>query len=121
MDFASAFAAIVEAGFVATGRRFGSALNAEWVDEALQQTGTMSVRRRRLPARLVVWLVVAMALAEIAGMGWPACRARRVAVRADAGNAANAEQQGNDANVARPPSARASSPAVAGMRTGWPR
>ncbi len=62
MDFASALDAIVEGGVPATARRFGSALNAAWVDEALKQTGTMSVRRRRLPARLVVWLVIAMAL-----------------------------------------------------------
>jgi len=61
MQLASALEAIVEAGIPAAGR-FGSALNAEWVDEALSQTGTMSVRRRRLPARLVVWLVVSMAL-----------------------------------------------------------
>ena len=61
MQLASALDAIVEAGIPAAGR-FGSALNAEWVDGALSQTGTMSVRRRRLPARLVVWLVVSMAL-----------------------------------------------------------
>lgn len=62
MDFASALDTIVQEGIPTAARRFGSALNAEWVDEALKQTGTMSVRRRRLPARLVVWLVVAMAL-----------------------------------------------------------
>ena len=62
MEFASALDAIVDAGIPATAKRFGSALNADWVDEALEQTGTMSVRRRRLPARYVVWLVIAMAL-----------------------------------------------------------
>ena len=62
MEFPAAVDAVVEAGIAAAARRFGSALNAEWVDEALAQTGTMSVRRRRLPARTVVWLVVAMAL-----------------------------------------------------------
>ena len=62
MDFASALGTIFEAGIPATAKRFGSALNAEWVDEALEQSGTMSIRRRRLPARLVVWLVISMAL-----------------------------------------------------------
>ncbi len=62
MKFASALDAIIEDGLPAATRRFGSALNVEWVDEALKHTGTMSVRRRRLPARLVVWLVISMAL-----------------------------------------------------------
>jgi len=62
MDFASALDAVVESGIPATTKRFGSALNVAWIDEALDQTGTMSVRRRRLPARHVVWLVIAMAL-----------------------------------------------------------
>jgi len=62
VEFSSALDAIVEAGVPAAAKRFGSAINAEWVDEALRHTGTMSVRRRRLPARLVVWLVIAMAL-----------------------------------------------------------
>ena len=60
--FASAFDAIVEAGIPAATKRFGSALNVQWIDEALEQTGTASLRCRRLPARLVVWLVIAMAL-----------------------------------------------------------
>jgi len=62
MDFASALDTIVRDGIPSAAARFGSALNAEWIDEALKQTGTMSVRRRRLPARLVVWLVISMAL-----------------------------------------------------------
>ena len=61
-QFGSAFDAIVDAGIPAATKRFGSALNVQWVDEALEHTGTMSVRRRRLPARLVVWLVISMAL-----------------------------------------------------------
>ena len=62
MVFSNALHDIMEAGIPAATKRFGSALNVEWIDEALEQTGTMSVRRRRLPARLVVWLVIAMAL-----------------------------------------------------------
>jgi Insertion element 4 transposase N-terminal/Transposase DDE domain len=38
------------------------AIRPEWVDEALQATGTASIRRRRLPADLVLWLVLGMAL-----------------------------------------------------------
>lgn len=34
----------------------------EWVEEALLATGTASIRRRRLPAIQVVWLVIGMAL-----------------------------------------------------------
>lgn len=37
-------------------------LPTEWIEAALEQTGTASIRRRRLPADQVVWLVVAMAL-----------------------------------------------------------
>lgn len=33
-----------------------------WIEEALAYAGTASVRRRRLPAEQVVWLVIAMAL-----------------------------------------------------------
>ncbi len=37
-------------------------INAEWILQALQATGTASVRTRRLPAQVVVWLVIAIAL-----------------------------------------------------------
>lgn len=33
-----------------------------WIEQALQATGTATVRRRRLPAEEVVWLVIGMAL-----------------------------------------------------------
>ena len=33
-----------------------------WIEEALEHTGTASLRRRRLPAEQVVWLVIALAL-----------------------------------------------------------
>jgi hypothetical protein len=68
MQFASALESILKAGVPAAARRFGSAINAQWVDEALELTGTMSVRRRRLPARLVVWLVISMALFRDCGI-----------------------------------------------------
>jgi hypothetical protein len=37
-------------------------VDPEWVEQALRATGTATVRRRRLPAEQVVWLVIGMAL-----------------------------------------------------------
>ena len=37
-------------------------LNPAWIEEALCYTGAASIRRRRLPAEQVVWLVIGMAL-----------------------------------------------------------
>lgn len=42
--------------------RFASLINPDWIDEALRQTGTVSMRRRRLPAERMVWLVIGLAL-----------------------------------------------------------
>lgn len=37
-------------------------IDSEWIEQALQATGTATVRRRRLPASQVIWLVIGMAL-----------------------------------------------------------
>ena len=37
-------------------------LDPGWIEEALSATGTASIRRRRLPAEQVIWLVLGMAL-----------------------------------------------------------
>jgi hypothetical protein len=37
-------------------------IDREWIDSALRATGTATIRRRRLPAEQVVWLVIGMAL-----------------------------------------------------------
>jgi len=37
-------------------------LDPAWIDEALQSTGTATLRKRRLPAEQVIWLVIGMAL-----------------------------------------------------------
>jgi hypothetical protein len=37
-------------------------IDPEWIEEALAATGTASLRRRRLPAEQVVWLVLGMGL-----------------------------------------------------------
>lgn len=41
---------------------FRSEIPAEWIEEALTATGTATLRRRRLPADQVVWLVIGMAM-----------------------------------------------------------
>ena len=62
MDLAEALgeagAGRVEASFAL----FAETLDSEWIAQALQATGTASVRRRKLPAEYVVWLVIGMAL-----------------------------------------------------------
>lgn len=42
--------------------RFRDQLDRAWIGEALLATGTATLRRRRLPAEQVVWLVIGMAL-----------------------------------------------------------
>lgn len=37
-------------------------IDPAWIEEALEATGTATVRRRRLPAEMVIWLVIGMAL-----------------------------------------------------------
>lgn len=42
--------------------KFVGSLDPEWIEEALTATGTATIRRRRLPAEQVVWLVIGMCL-----------------------------------------------------------
>jgi hypothetical protein len=42
--------------------RFASLIDPDWIDEALRQTRKVSLRRRRLPAERMVWLVIGLAL-----------------------------------------------------------
>jgi hypothetical protein len=42
--------------------RFRASLDPDWIDEALAATGTATIRRRRLPAEQVVWLVLGMGI-----------------------------------------------------------
>ena len=42
--------------------KFVASLDPTWIDEALAATGTATIRRRRLPAEQVVWLVIGMCL-----------------------------------------------------------
>ncbi len=62
MSLSNSLTAILEADMPAAFEMFARRLDAHWVDEALEETGTASVRRRRIPAPLVVWLVIGMAM-----------------------------------------------------------
>jgi hypothetical protein len=42
--------------------RFQAHIDPVWIEEALEATGTATVRRRRLPAEQVVWMVLGMGL-----------------------------------------------------------
>lgn len=42
--------------------RVQASIDPEWIEEALEATGTATLRRRRLPAEQVIWLVLGMAL-----------------------------------------------------------
>lgn len=50
--------ALVEGAF----DRVRASIDPDWIDEALEATGTATLRRRRLPAEQVIWLVLGMAL-----------------------------------------------------------
>ncbi len=45
-----------------TFERFRAGITPAWVEAALALTGTATIRRRRLPAEQVIWLVIGMAL-----------------------------------------------------------
>lgn len=42
--------------------RLKASIDPKWIEEALEATGTASMRKRRLPAEQVIWLVLGMAL-----------------------------------------------------------
>lgn len=42
--------------------KFVASLDPDWIEEALVATGTATIRRRRLPAEQVVWLVIGMCI-----------------------------------------------------------
>lgn len=62
MSLAERLHDLLAADIPACFERFGKMLDAQWIDQALKETGTASVRRRKLSAPLVVWLVIGMAL-----------------------------------------------------------
>jgi Insertion element 4 transposase N-terminal len=46
--------------------RLTASIDPAWVDAALAATGTATLRKRRLPAEQVIWLVLGMALSRAA-------------------------------------------------------
>jgi len=62
MDVAAALLAAGAASSEASFSLFAQSLDKSWVEQALQATGTATVRRRKLPAEYVVWLVIGMAM-----------------------------------------------------------
>jgi len=62
MDFSAFIQEILQSEVPTAFKRFGRLLDATWIDRALEETGTASVRLRKLPAQLVVWLVIGMGL-----------------------------------------------------------
>lgn len=62
MSFEAELKLIVEAGVGAGLKAFASELDSSWVASAIDRGITATLRRRRLPAESVVWLVIGMAL-----------------------------------------------------------
>lgn len=42
--------------------RFRASIDPDWIEEALNATGTATIRKRRLPAEQVIWLVLGMGI-----------------------------------------------------------
>jgi hypothetical protein len=62
MDVAAALVAGGASGSEASFSLFAQSLDRAWVEQALTATGTATIRRRKLPAEYVVWLVIGMAM-----------------------------------------------------------
>lgn len=62
MSFEAALHHLTEASAGSGLKAFAGELDAQWVAEALDRSGAATLRRRKLPAESVVWLVVGMAL-----------------------------------------------------------
>lgn len=62
MDLAEALLSTGAPGSEASFSLFAQSLDPAWVEQALTATGTATIRRRKLPAEYVVWLVIGMAM-----------------------------------------------------------
>lgn len=62
MQLSEALEAVAELPEPKEVGEFAQGIDPEWIEEALQATGKATVRRRRLPAAQVIWLVIGMAL-----------------------------------------------------------
>lgn len=62
MHLSEALAAAAEFAEPERFEQLGQHLDPSWIERALRATGTVTIRRRRLPAEQVVWLVIGMGL-----------------------------------------------------------
>jgi hypothetical protein len=62
MDLGRTLQAVGEGERPASFDVFASSLDPQWIAQALAAAGTATVRRRKLPAEQVVWIVIGMAL-----------------------------------------------------------
>lgn len=62
MDWGEALAAVGAPGSEASFSLFAQSLEPAWVEQALHATGTATIRKRKLPAEYVIWLVIGMAM-----------------------------------------------------------
>jgi hypothetical protein len=62
MDLGAALLAVGTGERAASFEIFSETLEPEWITQALAATGSATIRRRKLPAEYVVWLVIGMAL-----------------------------------------------------------
>jgi len=62
MEVGEAILAVGAGERSASFEQFSAAIDPQWIAAALAATGTASVRRRKLPAEHVVWLVIGMGL-----------------------------------------------------------
>lgn len=62
MQFGGTFSEVMASAYPESFQQVREAIEPEWIEEALRVTGTATLRRRRLPAEQVIWLVLGMAL-----------------------------------------------------------
>ncbi len=62
MDLGAALLGVGAGERAASFEIFSETLDPQWITEALAATGSATIRRRKLPAEYVVWLVIGMAL-----------------------------------------------------------
>ncbi len=62
VDLASELHQVGEEGRADSFELFARSLDSDWVERILEANGAATVRRRKLPAEFVVWLVIGMAL-----------------------------------------------------------
>src|SRR5438132_7530716 len=62
MELGAALLAVGASERAASFDLFSETLEPEWIAQALAATGMASLRRRKLPAEQVIWIVIGMAL-----------------------------------------------------------